>query len=263
MNLLAAAFKNFAVASLSAGYDAAATALACAAGDGAKLPAAPFNAVWWNATDYASPDLDPNAEIVYVSDRTGDNLTVARAREGTAAAAHNTAGKTYKLLATVTARVLQSSARLVLADGPLADVTGIVNSAYAAYTFPANFFAVGDTIRVISQWEHRPGSAFTAAPRIGFNMFGAVIMPQVSSYWSATEKTQRATALISIHDAAQMTNSGFNQRENGTLGGFATSQGLTTIDITVANTLQFNYRMDAAGETLRLGSFTVEVLRGG
>ena len=56
-----------------------------------------FNMVWWNATDYGDSTEDPLKEIVRVTARTGDVLTVSRAQEGTSAVAHNIAGKTYKL----------------------------------------------------------------------------------------------------------------------------------------------------------------------
>jgi hypothetical protein len=60
-------FKNFAKVSLSAGYDDSATEVELAGGEGAKLPDAPFNATWWNSTDYPDPSDDPNVEIVRVT----------------------------------------------------------------------------------------------------------------------------------------------------------------------------------------------------
>ena len=60
-------FKNFAKVTVSTGYDASATSVALSAGHGARLPAAPFNATWWNSTDFADPSDDPNVEIVRVT----------------------------------------------------------------------------------------------------------------------------------------------------------------------------------------------------
>lgn len=97
--------KNFAKATVFDGnYDGTVTEIDVITGDGEKLPSAtPYNAVWWNATDYPDPADDPNVEIVRVTGRTDDTLTITRAQEGTAASDKNVAGKTYKLMAGMTA----------------------------------------------------------------------------------------------------------------------------------------------------------------
>jgi hypothetical protein len=58
------------------------TSLVVATGDGALFPAVPFNATIWPAG--ASP-LATNAEIVRVTNRSTDTLTIVRAQEGTSA----------------------------------------------------------------------------------------------------------------------------------------------------------------------------------
>jgi hypothetical protein len=94
--------KNFAKVIVSTIYDAAAVTIVLAAGEGAKLPApatdGAFNLVWYNFTDYPDPSDDPNVEIVRVTARTIDTLTVTRAQEGTTASTKSEAGKTYKML---------------------------------------------------------------------------------------------------------------------------------------------------------------------
>lgn len=93
---------NFGVVTVSTGYDASATSVALTSGDGAKLPQpstdGSFNLVWYNATDYAAPHLDPNKEIVRCTARSTDTLTVTRAQEGTSASTKNTAAKTYVMV---------------------------------------------------------------------------------------------------------------------------------------------------------------------
>ena len=91
---------NFAVATLSAGYNSAATSIAVLSGDGGKFPSTyPFYLTWWNATDFPSnPQDDPQREIVKVTNRATDTLTIVRGVDGTTAQNHNTAAKTYKLL---------------------------------------------------------------------------------------------------------------------------------------------------------------------
>ena len=104
------AVKNFAKVTVSTGYDASATSVDLSSGHGAKLPAPAtdglFNLVWWNYTDYPDPSDDPNVEIVRVTARSTDTLTITRAQEGTSASTHNTGGKTYKMALCATAKTI-------------------------------------------------------------------------------------------------------------------------------------------------------------
>lgn len=58
------------------------TSLVVAAGEGARFPAAPFNAVIWPT---GVQPLSTNAEIVRVTARATDTLTITRTQEGTSA----------------------------------------------------------------------------------------------------------------------------------------------------------------------------------
>lgn len=98
--------KNFAKGTVSTGYDDVATSIVLNTGDGAKFPAAPFNAVWWNSTDYPDPADDPDKEIIRVTAIATDTLTVTRGQEGTGAQAKELEGKVYKLIAPLTAKVI-------------------------------------------------------------------------------------------------------------------------------------------------------------
>jgi hypothetical protein len=93
---------NFGKVQVSTGYDDAAVTVVLTTGHGALLPApataGAFNVVWFNWTDYRDPSDDPNKEIVRVTARTTDTLTVTRAQEGTSATTKNTGGKIYKML---------------------------------------------------------------------------------------------------------------------------------------------------------------------
>lgn len=101
------AIKNFAKATVTDNnYDASATSIDVITGHAGRLPPAPFNAVWWNATDYPDPSDDPTVEIVRVTAVSTDTLTITRGQEGTAAEDHNLAGKTYFLIAGMTARTI-------------------------------------------------------------------------------------------------------------------------------------------------------------
>lgn len=90
--------ENFGLVTVSTGYGAGATSVVLSTGDGSRLPDSfPYPMTWWNATDYAAPADDPNREIVSVTNRSTDTLTIARAQENTSASGKDTAGKTYRM----------------------------------------------------------------------------------------------------------------------------------------------------------------------
>ena len=100
---MATPVTNFGKVTVSIGYDASATSIVLTTGHGSRLPST-FNypLSWWNSTDYSDPADDPNKEIVIVTNRAGDTLTVTRAGESTTATAKNTASKTYKMVLGIT-----------------------------------------------------------------------------------------------------------------------------------------------------------------
>jgi hypothetical protein len=93
--------SNFAKTIVDGAYDADDVSITVL--DPERFPAAPFLAVWWNATDYGDPSDDPSREIVLVTAVTDDVFTVTRAQEGTTASVKNLADKVYKLVAGITA----------------------------------------------------------------------------------------------------------------------------------------------------------------
>ena len=101
--------KNFAIVTVSTGYDDTATSIVLAGSEGAKLPdpaTANYNLVWWDSTNYSEPALDPKVEIVRCTAKSTDTLTVTRAQESTTAQTKNTGGATYKMALTVTAKTI-------------------------------------------------------------------------------------------------------------------------------------------------------------
>src|SRR5580704_6479658 len=123
--------QNLVKVNVSTGYNATATTIVLVTGQGASiLIQAPFNVTWWDATDYADPSDDPNAEIVRVTAISGDTLTITRGAEsatgGGAASTKNAAGKTYKMILGITAKMitdiaanLQKPWRLVTVNGTI------------------------------------------------------------------------------------------------------------------------------------------------
>lgn len=107
---------NLKKVTVSTGYNAAATSIVLATGQGATLPVAPFNVTWWNASDYNDPSDDPNVEIVRVTGISTDTLTVTRAQESTSASTKNTSGKTYKMILGITAKMVTDLAALIVGN---------------------------------------------------------------------------------------------------------------------------------------------------
>jgi hypothetical protein len=100
---------NFGKVTVSTGYDASATSIVLTTGHGSRLPSTfPYPLTWWNFTDYPDPADDPNREIVTVTNRSGDTLTVTRNAESTGASTKNTGGKTYKMLLGITKAMWES-----------------------------------------------------------------------------------------------------------------------------------------------------------
>lgn len=100
---MATPVTNFGKVTVSTGYDAAATSIVLSTGHGSRLPSTfPYPLTWWDATTYSDPADDPNREIVIVTNRVGDTLTVTRAGESTTASVKNVAGKTYKMVLGIT-----------------------------------------------------------------------------------------------------------------------------------------------------------------
>ncbi len=145
--------KNFAVCTAANGYDAIATTIVLSTGDGAKLPApatdGAFNLVWYDRTTYGSPSADPLVEIVRVTARTGDTLTVQRAQEGTSASAKNTAGKSYSLILSVTAKDFSDiEEQLTVTGASVYTDTGSQNAAVITTPLGLTSLSDGMTFRV-------------------------------------------------------------------------------------------------------------------
>ncbi|MCS6954922.1 MAG: hypothetical protein NZM44_00995, partial [Candidatus Calescibacterium sp.] len=98
--------QNFIKVLVSGYYNSSATSITLSSGEGSKLPNpstdGQFNLVWWNATDYQDPSDDPYKEIVRVTAKSGDVITINRGQENTTAQPHNIPGKTYKMALSLT-----------------------------------------------------------------------------------------------------------------------------------------------------------------
>jgi hypothetical protein len=109
---MATPITNFGLVTVDGLYNDVVTSVALETGEGSRLPETTggytYPMTWWNATDYAHPADDPNVEIVLVTTRATDTLTVTRAQEGTAASTKNTADKTYRMSLGITKLMWES-----------------------------------------------------------------------------------------------------------------------------------------------------------
>lgn len=150
------AVKNFAKVKVSTGYDADDTSIVLETGEGAKLPApatdGAFNLVWWNYTDYRDPSDDPNKEIIRVTARSTDTLTVTRAQEGTSGSTKNTGGKTYMMALTPTKKLVDDIVSIVSSGWiPVTDSWSYASA--TTITVPsgaASLYQKGDKIKLTS-----------------------------------------------------------------------------------------------------------------
>jgi hypothetical protein len=126
------ALSDWSRSTLASGIASGATSLAVSTGDGAARfsQATPYWVTIWNQTDFASASLDPNRENVRVTSRSGDVLTISACTN-----AHNTAGKTYGIVAGVTADTLAELTPIILttqfnrtSSTTLTDVTGFTRN---------------------------------------------------------------------------------------------------------------------------------------
>ena len=103
---------NFVFVTVSIGYDASATSIVLATGHGAFLPDpaidGEFNLVWYDSTLYPNPadGRDITTEIVRVTARSTDTLTVIRNQESSGASVKNTTNSTFKMYLGVTAKTI-------------------------------------------------------------------------------------------------------------------------------------------------------------
>ena len=144
------------------------TSIVLQTGDGNKLPAPAIDGAF-NLTIYNADDPFVAPEIVRVTARSGDTLTVTRAQEGTSAT-NKTAGSTWNVELTPTAKTIQDidSAKLDVAGGTMTgDLTIPDKIIHSGDTNTAIRFPANDTVTV----ETAGSEAFRvdSSQRVGIN----------------------------------------------------------------------------------------------
>ena len=90
-------------------YNDSDTEITLSTGHGALLPdpaAGNYNLPWFDFSNYPNAALDPNIEIIRVTGKTDDVITVIRNQEGSGASTKNTADTIYKMILAITAKTI-------------------------------------------------------------------------------------------------------------------------------------------------------------
>lgn len=200
--------KNFAKVTVSTGYNSSDTSIVLTTGHGAKMPTAPFNAVWYNATDYSDPSDDPNVEVVRVTAVSTDTLTVTRGQEGISATTKNTGGKTYKMIAGLTAKVINtdipaliSPAQIIIVDERAFSWTDIAINSGNTRVIAAS---ASTTIRMYKNVSGAYSDSFIRIANVT-----TTISTSYATYHSGTSKfylANNSTGVAQVDDADTLTN---------------------------------------------------------
>lgn len=160
--------KNFAKVTVSTGYDNDDTSIVLSSGHGALLPTVPFNVVWWNSTDYSDPSDDPNVEIVRVTARSTDTLTVTRAQEGTSGSTKNTSAKTYKMIAGLTALSFNGVPNTLYSTAVATGCAAVTETDLATFTMPASTLIATNQQLRITAWGTFANNGNGKVPKVFF-----------------------------------------------------------------------------------------------
>ena len=190
--------KNFAIVTVVGLHDASATSIPLDAGQGAKLPDpavdGEYNLSWWNDTDFKNPADDPNVEIVRVTTRLTDTLTVVRGTSGEGtnpASTKNDPGKTYKMLLSPTKKTIDDIETDIAAAGGtkiLVDTTDVtINNTLSEVTLltvpiPANTLGTNNAVkgRLYIRNVRGPGTQATLILRLKYGATTLVTTPAVA-----------------------------------------------------------------------------------
>lgn len=209
------AHKNFAESKVAAAPSPATsgTSLTVATGEGTKFPTPPFNATAWPDNTEATA---ANAEIVRVTNITGDVLTITRAQESTTA---KSIAIGWRIAATITKKTLDDVENATI--GLVSNETpgGTINGSNTAFT-TANAFATG-SLRVYKNGIRlKGGGADYTETASGFSM---VTAPSTGAVLLVDYYKQDSSAIADGALALQV-----NETPSGTVNGsnavFTTSQ---------------------------------------
>jgi hypothetical protein len=214
------------------------TALSVASGQGALFPAVPFNATVW------PPSVMPittNAEIVRVTNITGDVLTIARAQESTTAMPLAVG---YQIANTITKKVI-TDIESAVSGGGITALTGDVTASGAG--------SVAATVVNLTSGVTMPGTILASAiadPATPFTNKGYIYMD--STHHILNIKNDAGVVSNTVIPSAAVSNQFLTAlAADGTLSG--AQPAFTNISGTVSNGQLANSTITIAGTSTALG----------
>lgn len=157
--------KNFAISTLNGAINNSVLTLVVQTGDNTKFPAVEFNCVIWKKSAYAEPQDDPNAEIVRITNKSGDTFTITRAQEGTSAHAHED-GDRIEL--NITGKVIQD-----IIDNKLSNTADSVKEDFMDWGTAARQVSQDDVVDGSTQKQYNPAAvAITGGTIDGITTLG-------------------------------------------------------------------------------------------
>ena len=222
------------------------TSIVLQTGDGNKLPAPAIDGAF-NLTIYNADDPFVAPEIVRVTARSGDTLTVTRAQEGTSAT-NKTSGSTWNVELTPTAKTIQDidSAKLDVAGGTM---TGDL-------TIPDKIIHSGDTNTAIR---------FPANDTVSVETNGSEALRVTSGQRLGIKKTAPASVLHFVSDGGETAFDSYSWDSNSTNdftieivhATSATTRGISVFEVFVGTS------NDSVYQHRQVSHFTVYVSNNG
>lgn len=210
---LASRLSNYCEVTLVNGIDSSQTT-ARVDDPNSNLLTPPFPLEIYNSTDYASPFLDSNREILWVDSKvlfsgTQWDLTIRRGAEDSTASAHNTGGKTYKLRQGMTRDLFANNApRVNVRDfGAVGDASTDDRAAIQAAI--DSLPAVGGTV-LFPEGRYLVGSPGLSSTKIGVILEG--VSPGSSKYHTpcaAIYGSASGVTLLTIGDTTSTISGGW------------------------------------------------------
>ncbi len=156
--------KNFGFVTVSTGYDDVDTSIVLSTGHGLLLPDpavdGEFNLVWYDSTLYQNPadGRDITTEIVRVTAKSSDTLTVTRNQESSGASVKNTTDSTFKMFLGVTAKTITDISLIKLDDFGEPDDNTDLDFSVARHGLTPKGTNMGNYLKDDGTWSSPSGS---------------------------------------------------------------------------------------------------------
>lgn len=246
---------NFGLAPLASGISAVDTTLTLTTGYGALFPNpatdGEYNLPLWDDF-YSNPTNDPDKEIIRVTAKSGDVLTIIRAQEGTTAVAHNTGGKTYKVGSSITKKMITDIGTLIQRKGgQYATSGGSANAQTLSVNANITAYEAGDTFCFLA------GYSCTDTCTLNVNSIGAKTIYKNSGETLVYGDIMAGDSVCVIYDGINLRLQSYIQNDPATITRFSTAYTIKYSDIPFtlsASLANIVYLMNSSGLLYKSGT---------